>query len=57
MINKFIPWVGGLLVLGGVLLYQQYRHLSGIVILETGLLGIAVILGLLHLWSLWRNRR
>ncbi|WP_208910906.1 hypothetical protein [Levilactobacillus yiduensis] len=57
MINKFIPWGGGLLVLGGVLLYQQYRHLSGIVILETGLLGIAVILGLLHLWSLWRNRR
>ncbi|MFC6289695.1 hypothetical protein [Levilactobacillus angrenensis] len=57
MTKHLLPWGGGLLVLGGVLLYQQHRHLSGVVILETGLLGIAVILGLLHLWSLWRHRR
>ncbi|MCI1554426.1 MAG: hypothetical protein LKH74_10945 [Levilactobacillus sp.] len=57
MFKKYLPELGGLLVVGGVLLYQHYRHLSGIILLETGLLGIAVILGIGHLWSLWRNRR
>lgn len=57
MFKKYLPELGGLLVVGGVLLYQHYQHLSGIILLETGLLGIAVILGLGHLWSLWRNRR
>lgn len=55
--KHFIPGVGGVLVVGGVLIYQQHRHLSGIVILETAILGIAVVLSILHLISLWRNHR
>lgn len=47
---------GGLLVIGGVLLYQQVRHVSGIVMLETVVLGIAAVLGILHLISHWRHR-
>ncbi|NLR30863.1 hypothetical protein [Levilactobacillus tujiorum] len=47
---------GGLLVIGGVLLYQQVRHVSGIVMLETVVLGVAAVLGILHLISHWRHR-
>ncbi|WP_164511337.1 hypothetical protein [Levilactobacillus mulengensis] len=55
--KKLGPWIGAILVVGGVLVYQQHRHLPAIVLLETGVLGIAVVLGIFHLISLWRNRR
>jgi len=55
--KKLGPWIGAILVVGGVLAYQQHRHLPAIVLLETGVLGIAVVLAILHLISLWRNRR
>jgi len=55
--KKIIPGLGGIIVIGGVLLYQQHRHLSAIVLLETAILGFAVLVGILHLISVWRNRR
>ncbi|KRL98301.1 hypothetical protein ACUIJQ_12855 [Levilactobacillus hammesii] len=54
--KKILPALGGLLIIGGVLLYQQFRHVSGIAMLETAVLGIAAFLGILHLISHWCNR-
>ncbi|WP_407888409.1 hypothetical protein [Levilactobacillus sp. N40-8-2] len=54
--KRILSGLCGLLLIGGVLLYQQFRHVSGIAMLETGILGIAAILGVLHLISHWRNR-
>ena len=54
--KNFLPLLGGLVVIGGVLLYQQFRHVSGIAMLETAILGIAAVLGILHLISHWRHR-
>jgi len=54
--KQILSGLGGLLLVGAVLLYQQFRHVSGIAMLETGVLGIAAVLGVLHLISHWRNR-
>jgi len=54
--QKFIPWLLGILVVGGVLVYQQLRHLSGFVMLETIVLGIAAILAILHIVSFFHRK-
>ena len=54
--RQILSGLGGLLLVGAVVVYQQFRHVSGIAMLETGVLGIAAVLGVLHLISHWRNR-
>ncbi|WP_367295840.1 hypothetical protein [Levilactobacillus yonginensis] len=53
--KKYLPFILSVLFVGGVILYQRYRHLSGIVLLETTILGVAAILGVLHLIRFWRD--
>ena len=53
--KKYLPLTLGILFVGGIVLYQRYRHLSGIVLLETTILGIAAVLGVLHLIRFWRD--
>lgn len=53
--KKYLPLTLGILFVGGIVLYQRYRHLSGIVLLETAILGIAAVLGVLHLIRFWRD--
>ncbi|WP_203641521.1 hypothetical protein [Levilactobacillus andaensis] len=54
--QKFIPWLLGILIVGGVLVYQQLRHLSGFVMLETIVLGVAAILAILHIVSFFHHK-
>ncbi|WP_156470457.1 hypothetical protein [Levilactobacillus senmaizukei] len=54
--KRIIPGLLGVIVVGGIVIYQQMRHLPLVIMLETGVLGIGVVFSLLHIISVWRNR-
>lgn len=52
-----VQWLIGLMILAGGLVYEYFIQASPWVLVETLILGISAILGILHLISLWRHRR